>query len=132
MRARILWICAGLLMPAGPIHAADAATVLRWLAGDWTGNGLSIRIDPERLQANLDPSKPFQWEPFRLRNVTGCMVTFDIGPQRFVALMFRDRAMRINTVGWSAQQSLRASAVGVKEILSCPEEPKPEVVSAAP
>lgn len=108
---------------AGPGSAADAGVVLRWLAGRWTGPGMTISIDPARMQANFDPNKPFQWDALRLRDVTGCMVTFDVGVRRFVALMFAGRVMHINSVNVLGEQSLHGEPDESLPALDCPAEP---------
>lgn len=68
------------------------------LAGAWSGPGMSLFIDPTRHQANADPTKPFNRQSFIIRNVTGSMVVFAIGPDLFVANM-QDRDTMVVTRG---------------------------------
>ncbi len=61
------------------------------LDGTWAGGGSQIVIDVERSQARRDPTKPFGWEAFRIRNITGNLVVFQIGPSQFIALVESDQ-----------------------------------------
>lgn len=117
---------------ASPGSAADSGVVLRWLAGRWTGPGMTLSIDPERMQANFDPNKPFQWDALRLRDVTGCMVTFNVGARRFVALMFAGRVMHINSVNVVGEQSLQGEPDGASPAIDCPAEPDHAASTDAP
>ena len=48
---------------------------------------MDVFIDFARSQARPDRDKPFQWVPLRIRNVTGNMVVFDLGKQRYIGLV---------------------------------------------
>ncbi len=69
------------------------------LGGSWTGPGLSLFIDPSRHQANADATKPFNRQPFIIRNVTGPMIVFVIGPDLFVAQMSDPNTMVVTRGG---------------------------------
>jgi hypothetical protein len=70
--------------------ASRADALLRALDGQWFGDGFNVAIDSARAQARLDPKKPFQWEAFRIRNVSGEMVVFTIGPRLFIGYLGED------------------------------------------
>jgi len=69
------------------------------LNGVWSGPGLTLRIDMQRHQGNADPSKPFNRQSLLIRNVTGPMVVFAIGPELFVAQMLDQNQMSISRGG---------------------------------
>ena len=69
------------------------------LNGVWSGPGLTLRIDMQRHQGNADPSKPFNRQSLIIRNVTGPMVVFAIGPELFVAQMLDPNQMSISRGG---------------------------------
>lgn len=55
------------------------------LEGTWTGDGLTLKLDPHAWQANKDPLRlPFAWESFQVRNAVGSMVVFMVGPTMFI------------------------------------------------
>jgi hypothetical protein len=76
------------------------------LNGVWIGEGLEIVIDTKRLQGNVDPAKPFERQPFFIRNVTGQMVVFVIGPHVFVARMDGPDKMTVSRDGLFATYAL--------------------------
>ncbi len=69
------------------------------LTGVWTGPGLTLRIDMQRHQGNTDPAKPFNRQSLIIRNVTGPMIVFAIGPELFVAQMLDPNQMSISRGG---------------------------------
>jgi hypothetical protein len=95
---------------------AAAQGLLQPLAGHWQGGGLNLRLDPARLQANTDPDKPFERQPLLIRNITGAMFLFDIGRERFIALVQGEtmslttarspRTLVLRRVPWDAPPSL--------------------------
>lgn len=70
--------------------AAMAATWAQVLEGRWTGPEMTLTIDQGAIMANRDPSKPFDWQPFRIVTTTGTMVVFDIGPDRYIGILGQD------------------------------------------
>ncbi len=87
---------ATLLLAPAPVLAAEKFPDL---GGYWTGPGLSIFIDPSRHQANADPTKPFNRQSFIIRNVTGSMVVFAIGPELFVGNLTDPNTMVVTRGG---------------------------------
>lgn len=73
---------------------ADGATkppaVLAFMHGTWQGDGQTILIDTERMLASADASRPFQRDSLRIYDMTGAMVTFGVGPRRFIGLFEGD------------------------------------------
>lgn len=84
------------LLSSAPAMANDR---MPDLGGHWSGQGLSIFIDPTRHQANTDPTKPFNRQSFIIRNVTGSMVVFAIGPELFVANLTDPNTMVVTRGG---------------------------------
>ena len=79
-----------LALVAGALLASDmvsADPTLDAMDGRWRGGGFDLTIDTARSQARIDPKKPFQWEAFAIRNVSGGMVVFSIGPRLFIAYL---------------------------------------------
>lgn len=68
--------------------AVDAA---RFLDGRWSGPGLTLAINAATMQANRQPERPFQLEPFRVRDVTHPWIVFMIGKEVFIATLTDDR-----------------------------------------
>ncbi len=98
-RAR-LWGAAWLLLLAWAPGAAGASELLSALHGRWRGEGIQILIDTERMQGNVDPSKPFTRNPLVIRDVTPPWVVFAIGISTFVARVEGD-TMTVTQSGWS-------------------------------
>ncbi|ODT21354.1 MAG: hypothetical protein ABS54_12835 [Hyphomicrobium sp. SCN 65-11] len=63
---------------------------LAFMQGVWSGPGLQLSLDTERMLANADPAKPFQWDALVIRNISDRMVTFWIGERRFIGLFDGD------------------------------------------
>ena len=79
--------------------AAAALEKIPDLDGRWFGAGLDLFIDTTRLQGNADPAKPFNRQSFFIRNVTGPMVVFVIGPEVFFARMDDPNTMVVSRGG---------------------------------
>lgn len=94
------------ILVATPGLARDARAFQRAMNGIWNGNGLALNIDTERLQANVDPEKPFDWRPFRIVDVTGNLIVFDIGRSRFIALVNADASAMTLTIRGEAGERL--------------------------
>jgi hypothetical protein len=97
-----LWLC-----NVG-VAAGAAVDVLRALDGRWHGGGLALTIDAERGLARLDPSLPFQWEAFNIRNIEGAMVVFSIGERLFIGYL-DGNVMRLTTPGRQGSWTLGRS-----------------------
>lgn len=96
------------LVGAGQGFARDLTVIeaQHGLSGKWAGDGTTLIIDGERLQANVDPDRPFDWRTFRLVNVSGRMVVFDIGAQRFLAMMDLANTLRVTSPGFAGERAL--------------------------
>jgi hypothetical protein len=84
---RLALVAGGLLAGA---DAGRADPTLEAMDGHWRGGGFDLTIDAARSQARIDPKKPFQWEAFAIRNVSGGMVVFTVGPRLFIAYLGAD------------------------------------------
>ena len=84
---------------------------MRSMNGTWVGDGTPLIIDVQRLQANLDPEKPFEWQTFRILNITGPIITFDIGPRRFMALFDGEEEMHLTEVGAPKERLLHKEKI---------------------
>lgn len=89
-----------------PSLAMDSTQFLRAMAGRWVGDGLTLLVDADTLQANLDPEKPFEWRSLHILNVSGNLGVFDIGPDRFLGLIDADGTMTLTKVGVLGQYRL--------------------------
>jgi|GEM_PF-2686556 len=83
--AGLIWAVALL-----PVTAWAKPTVLAFMQGVWSGSGFQLSLDTERMLANADPTKPFQWDALVIRNISDRMVTFWIGERRFIGLFDGD------------------------------------------
>jgi hypothetical protein len=79
------------------------------LDGEWRGPGLSLFIDAARSQARVDEKKPFQWDPFNIRDVSGPMVVFSVGDRLFIGYVDGD-SMRLTRRGHGGDWTLRRRA----------------------
>jgi len=91
--AGLFWVIALLPMM---VWAKPAG--LAFMQGVWSGPGLQLSLDTERMLANIDPTKPFQWDALVIRNISDGMVTFWIGERRFIGLFDGD-ALSVNIEG---------------------------------
>lgn len=57
---------------------------LRFMHGTWQGSSQVILLDLDRMQANLDPAKPFQRDALIIRNITEKMVVFSVAGRQFI------------------------------------------------
>lgn len=85
---RLLTSAAILIALTGP--APSAEPMLKLMQGIWRGDDRFVLIDTERMLGNVEPHKPFQRDPLRLRNIAGQMVVFEIGNRRYIGLFERD------------------------------------------
>ena len=93
---------------AADIPSAEAPQALDLLHGTWRGDGLSMTIDTNRSQALRDPKRPFDWQPFVIRNVTGNVVVFRIGAVDFFAVVAPEQ---ISVTSWEFQGNRTLSRV---------------------
>ena len=102
---------AALLLPilwSAPALARDVRALQRAMDGVWNGGGMALHIDTERLQANLDPDRPFEWKTFRIVDVTGDFAVFDIGANRFIGRLSDDAsAMTLTASGGAGERLLQ-------------------------
>jgi hypothetical protein len=85
-RAAALFLVIALL----PMMVLAKPAGLAFMQGVWRGPGLQLSLDTERMLANIDPAKPFQWDALVIRNISNRMVTFWIGERRFIGLFDGD------------------------------------------
>ena len=81
------------------IGAAWAVDRIPDLGGHWAGEGLDLFIDTNHQQGNADPAKPFNRQPYFIRNVTGQMVVFVIGADVYFARMDDSNTMVVSRGG---------------------------------
>ncbi|POR42498.1 hypothetical protein [Methylobacterium sp. V23] len=103
-----LW--AALLMAGGnALPAAAGSTPGSDLVGRWVSEGLVLTIDQDAVQANRDPSKPFQWDALHVLDRTEKMIVFDIGKERFIGLLDGDH-LTLTQSGVPGSHDLRRQA----------------------
>lgn len=95
----------------GPIAAAEP--ILAQMSGVWVGDQMTITLDGERMQANLDKELPFQREPLILKNIAGSMVVFEIGKRRFIGL-FKPDELSLTGDGLAGSVTLRRLTIAAR------------------
>lgn len=92
----LLNVAIGLLLSL--VSANAQFNMRKFLEGHWAGEGLQIRVDQDAVQANDNPDKPFEWSPLIIKNVTGGMIIFQIGPHQYIGLV-NGRQMTVTMPG---------------------------------
>lgn len=90
---------------------ADAASQLD---GRWEGDGFVLKIDSSRAQASLDPSRPFHWQRFVVKEVTEDAFIFAIGNELFQATVDAE-ALRLSGTSFRGEKVLRRAPQGAPE-----------------
>jgi hypothetical protein len=96
MRLRVIFLCIALVCGAfaSGAFAAPAKTSFAQAAneldGDWRGGDFVLRVDARRAQASVDPSRPFEWEQFLIKEVTDREIVFAVGAELFEAKLDAD------------------------------------------
>ena len=86
MRLRAILLSVALVAATPLLTAASPfAEAARRLDGEWRGDGYVLRVDSQRAQASIDPERPFQWQRFLVKEVTGDEIVFAIGAELFEA-----------------------------------------------
>jgi hypothetical protein len=83
--------CAG---AAGPPFA-EAATQLN---GEWRNADFVLKIDTRRAQASVDPSRPFEWRRFLVKDVIDDEIIFTIGADLYEARIEADTLTLTSTM----------------------------------
>ena len=88
-RAFILAVALFLLesLAANASPFSDAADLLN---GEWHGADFVLRVDAKRAQASIDPARPFAWERFLIKEVSGGQIVFAVGAELFEARLDAD------------------------------------------
>jgi hypothetical protein len=96
MRIRVILLFAALFgsailaaVPAAPLQPSFLEAA-KELDGDWRGGDFVLRIDARRAQASVDPSRPFEWEHFLIKEVNDREIVFAIGADLFEAKLETD------------------------------------------
>jgi hypothetical protein len=89
LRALILAVLvfSAALSPARASPFSDAADLLN---GDWRGADFVLKVDAKRAQASIDPTRPFTWERFLIKEVSGGQIVFAVGAELFEAKLDAD------------------------------------------
>lgn len=75
------------------------------LVGRWEGSGLTLTIDQDAVQANRDPERPFQWDPLHILDARENMIVFELGGDRYIALLTGD-GMTLTQAGLAGYRTL--------------------------
>jgi hypothetical protein len=73
-------------LPSVEADSVSLAEAVEELAGVWQGDGLVLRIDRQRSQANTNPAAPFEWKRFVIRRAKDGTITFALGSEIFKAI----------------------------------------------
>ncbi|KQP87240.1 MULTISPECIES: hypothetical protein [unclassified Methylobacterium] len=68
------------------------------LEGRWIGDDYTLTIDEDAVQANRNPTRPFEWDALHILNTTENMIVFELGGDRFVGLLEGER-MTLSQIG---------------------------------
>jgi hypothetical protein len=85
------------------LHAPNAAAFSSFgeaaerLDGEWRGANFVLKVDSKRAQASIDPTRPFAWERFVIREVVENEVVFAIGAELFEAKLEADMLVLTGT-----------------------------------
>ena len=105
------------VIAAAPWAAAspfgDAANLLD---GEWHGDGFVLKIDSSRAQASLDPSRPFEWQRFVVKEVTEDDVVFAVGNELFEASVEAE-SLKLSGTIFRGEKLLRRTPRGASPIL---------------
>ena len=89
----------GLSDPSGISHSALSDHRRRHaLEGRWIGDDYTLTIDEDAVQANRNPTRPFEWDALHILNTTENMIVFELGGDRFVGLLEGER-MTLSQIG---------------------------------
>ena len=70
-----------------PPRSSEAAAQLD---GDWRGSDFVLRVDARRAQASVDPTHPFEWKHFLVKEVTRTTSYSAVGAELFEAKLDAD------------------------------------------
>jgi hypothetical protein len=107
MRIRVIPLFLSLVL-ASPVGAANSSfrDAAERLDGEWLGENYALRVDSYRAQANLDLNRPFHWERFLVKEVSGDTVTFTVGAELFEATLDADR-LKLTSTSFRGERLLR-------------------------
>lgn len=91
MQLRAFILAIALFSAAGfPAHASPFSDAADLLNGEWRGADFVLKVDAKRAQASIDPTRPFAWERFLIKEVSGGQIVFAVGAELFEAKLDAD------------------------------------------
>ncbi|WP_204262969.1 hypothetical protein [Methylobacterium sp. BTF04] len=97
-RFAALLLAAFLVVPGAASGAVSDRRSRNALEGRWASDDFTLTIDEDAIQANRNPSKPFEWDALHVLNITENMIVFEVGGDRFVGMLDGDR-MILSMIG---------------------------------
>ena len=117
MEARALVLVLGWFL-ASPLGAAESPFIqaAEQLDGVWQGENFALRVDSARAQANVDQERPFRWQRFLVKEVTGETVVFTVGAELFEASLGQPGRLTLTSTSFRGERILERRE---------PAQPKP-------
>lgn len=85
MRIRVVLLGLTLFSASPSFAASPFSQAAELLDGQWRGGDFVLKVDARRAQASLDPDRPFAWEHFLIKDVSGKEIVFTVGAELFEA-----------------------------------------------
>jgi len=94
---------------AAVLHSTAAASPFSEAAarldGDWRGSDFVLRVDARRAQASINPTRPFEWQRFVVKEVTNEDIVFSVGAELFEAKLDAD-VLTLTSTGFRGERVL--------------------------
>lgn len=97
MGIRMVVLAAMILGQSGAWAASLFSDAADRLNGEWRSNDFVLRVDAKRAQASTAIDRPFEWQRFVVREVTGNEIVFAIGSEIFEAVIDADTLVLTGT-----------------------------------
>jgi len=104
-------LLAGLAAAAFASTFSDAADRLD---GIWRSDDFVLRVDAKRAQASVDGTRPFAWDRFLVKEVTGAQVVFSIGAELYEAVLIDDNTLTLTGTSFTGARTLSRGALELR------------------
>lgn len=111
MLARVLLLGAALILGAQSSGASEFFDAAKRLDGEWRGGSFVLKVDAGRAQASVDPARPFEWENFLVKEVSGEAIVFAVGAELYEAKLDADTLTLTGTTFRGSRVLMRESSL---------------------